>query len=51
MGNLLFVPLKQSCIQTAAFSTLYTAIPHDKLKTHLNEMIYNKFYIKNGTQG
>ena len=35
-------------IKTFDFSTLYTAIPHDKLKTKLKDLIHNVFHHKNG---
>ena len=35
-------------IQTFDFSTLYTSIPHDLLKSHMNSIINNAFKYKNG---
>ena len=35
-------------IQTFDFSTLYTSIPHDLLKSHINSIINNAFKHKNG---
>ena len=35
-------------IQTFDFSTLYTSIPHDLLKSHMNNIINNAFKHKNG---
>ena len=34
--------------QTFDFSTLYTSIPHDLLKSHMNSIINNAFKYKNG---
>ena len=33
---------------TFDFSTLYTSIPHDSLKSHMNSIINNAFKYKNG---
>ena len=41
---------KIDCIKTYDFSTLYTTIPHDKLKSRLFEIIDNCFLNKNGTR-
>ena len=35
-------------VQTFDFSTLYTSIPHDLLKSHMNNIINNAFKHKNG---
>ena len=35
-------------INTYDFSTLYTTIPHSKLKSRLTELIRNAFRFKNG---
>ena len=35
-------------IKTYDFSTLYTTIPHTKLKVRLSELIKNAFRCKNG---
>ena len=35
-------------IQTFDFSTLYTTIPHNKLKARLKDLIHNAFHHKNG---
>ena len=35
-------------IQTFDFSTLYTSIPHDLLKSHMNNIINSAFKHKNG---
>ena len=35
-------------IKTYDFSTLYTTIPHTKLKARLSELIKNAFKCKNG---
>ena len=35
-------------IQTFDFSTLYTSIPHDLLKSRMNSIINNAFKYKNG---
>ena len=35
-------------IKTFDFSTLYTTIPHNKLKTRFKELIHNVFHHKNG---
>ena len=37
-----------SSIKTFYFSTLYTTIPHSKLKTRLKDLIYQSFFCKNG---
>ena len=37
-----------SSIQTFHFSTLYTSIPHDLLKSRMNSIINNAFKYKNG---
>ena len=37
-------------IKTFDFSTLYTTIPHDKLKSRLHDLISNSFKYKNGKQ-
>ena len=39
-----------SSIKTYDFSTLYTTIPHAKLKTRLKDIIHNTFVNKNGTR-
>ena len=39
---------KATSIQTFDFSTLYTSIPHDLLKSHMNNIINNAFKHKNG---
>ena len=39
---------KATSIQTFDFSTLYTSIPHDLLKSRMNNIIYNAFEHKNG---
>ena len=39
---------KATSIQTFDFSTLYTCIPHDLLKCHMNNIINNAFKHKNG---
>ena len=39
---------KATSIQTFEFSTLYTSIPHDLLKSHMNNIINNAFKHKNG---
>ena len=39
---------KATSIQTFDFSTLYTSIPHDLLKSRLNNIINNAFKHKNG---
>jgi hypothetical protein len=36
-----------SSIKTFDFSTLYTTLPHDKLKTRLKETIYKAFSHRN----
>jgi hypothetical protein len=36
-----------SSIKTFDFSTLYTTLPHDKLKTHLTETIHKAFSHRN----
>ena len=41
---------KIDCIKTYDFSTLYTTIPHDKLKSRLFQIIDNCFLNKNGTR-
>ena len=40
---------RATSIQTFDFSTLYTSIPHDLLKSHMNNIINNAFKYKNGT--
>ena len=40
---------KVTSIQTFDFSTLYTSIPHDFLKSRMNNIINNAFKHKNGT--
>ena len=37
-------------IKTFDFSTLYTTIPHDKLKERLKDLLHNAFYKKNGNR-
>ena len=37
-------------IKSFAFSTLYTTIPHDKLKSRLASIIWNSFIFKNGNR-
>ena len=39
---------KATSIQTFDFSTLYTSIPHDLLKSRMNNIINNAFKHKNG---
>ena len=39
---------RATSIQTFDFSTLYTSIPHDLLKSHMNNIINNAFKDKNG---
>ena len=39
---------KATSIQTFDFSTLYTSIPHDLLKSRMNNIINNAFKPKNG---
>ena len=39
---------KATSIQTFDFSTLYTSIPHDLLKSHMINIINNAFKHKNG---
>ena len=39
---------RATSIQTFDFSTLYTSIPHDLLKSHMNNIINNAFKYKNG---
>ena len=39
---------RASSIQTFDFSTLYTSIPHDLLKSRMNNIISNAFKHKNG---
>ena len=39
---------KATSIQTFDFSTLYTSIPHDLLKSRMNSIINNAFKYKNG---
>ena len=39
---------KATSIQTFGFSTLYTSIPHDSLKSRMNKIINNAFNHKNG---
>ena len=41
-----FIPVCDS-IKSFGFSTLYTAIPHDKLKSKLKEFINQCFFHKN----
>ena len=38
---------KATCIQTVDYSTLYTSIPHDLLKSRMNNIINNAFKHKN----
>ena len=40
---------RSTSIQTFDFSTLYTSIPHDLLKSRMNSIINNAFKHKNGT--
>ena len=40
---------KATSIQTFDFSTLYTSIPHNLLKSRMNNIINNAFKHKNGT--
>ena len=40
---------KATFTQTFDFSTLYISIPHDLLKSHMNNIINNAFKHKNGT--
>ena len=39
---------RATSIQTFDFSTLYTSIPHDLLKSHMNNIINNAFKYKSG---
>ena len=39
---------RATSIQTFDFSTLYTSIPHDLLKSHMNSIINSAFKYKNG---
>ena len=39
---------RATSIQTFDFSTLYTSIPHDLLKSRMNRIINNAFKYKNG---
>ena len=39
---------RATSIQTFQFFTLYTSIPHDLLKSHMNSIINNAFKYKNG---
>ena len=39
---------RATSIQTSDFSTLYTSIPHDLLKSRMNSIINNAFKYKNG---
>ena len=39
---------RATSIQTFDFSTLYTSIPHDLLKSRMNNIINNAFEHKNG---
>ena len=39
---------RATSIQTFDFSTLYTSIPRDLLKSHMNSIINNAFKYKNG---
>ena len=39
---------RATSIQTLDFSTLYSSIPHDLLKSHVNNIINNAFEHKNG---
>ena len=39
---------RATSIQRLDFSTLYTSIPHDLLKSHINNIINNAFKHKNG---
>ena len=39
---------RATSIQTFDFSTLYTSIPHDLLKSRMNNIINNAFKHKNG---
>ena len=39
---------RATSIQTFDFSTLYTSIPHDLFKSHINSIINNAFKYKNG---
>jgi hypothetical protein len=48
MDNLKFRSFSQvSSIKTFDFSTLYTTLPHDKLKTRLQETIHKAFSHRN----
>ena len=42
---------RATSIQTFDFSTLYTSIPHDLLKSRVNNIINNAFKHKNGATG
>ena len=39
---------RATSIQTFDFSTLYTSVPHDLLKSRMNSIINNAFKYKNG---
>ena len=39
-----------TAIKTFDFSTLYTTIPHDKLKSRLKDIIHQAFFKKNGSR-
>ena len=39
-----------NCIKSFDLSTLYTTIPHDKLKSKLKEIINRGFFHKNGNR-
>ena len=41
---------RATSIQTFDFSTLYTSIPHDLLKSRMNSIINNAFKYKNGAE-
>ena len=42
---------RATSIRTFDFSTLYTSIPHDLLKSRINSIINNAFKYKNGATG
>ena len=48
-GSCRFGVHRATSIQTFDFSTLYTSIPHDLLKSRMNSIINNAFKYKNGT--
>ena len=48
MSSLTHLVYKATSIQAFDFSTLYTSIPHDLLRSHINIIINNAFKDKNG---